>query len=42
MENLNHTIEMTETEENPYSEEETDLLISKTPFYLESGWELVT
>lgn len=42
MKNLNHAIEMTETEENPYSEEETDLLILKTPFYLESGWELVT
>lgn len=42
MENLNHAMEITETEEKPYSETETDLLISKTPFSLESGWELVT
>lgn len=42
MEHQNHAIDITETEEKPCSETETDLLISKTPFYLEPGWELVT
>lgn len=42
MENQNHAMEITETVERSRSEKETDLLISKTPFYLETGWELVT
>lgn len=31
-----------ETEEGCCREEASDLLLSKTPFYLETGWELVT